>query len=63
MSIATEDEIDGIEIKYLNRGIEIQISEHTKIKEVIFGMAWISLKNPEEEDIYTWFAADPTLSM
>lgn len=61
LSIGTEGDIKGIKYNYLKNGIELIISEYTNINQIIFGVAWVNIKDSETEDIYTWFAADPTL--
>lgn len=45
---------------YLNNGIGYSILPSTKSHELIFGIAWIS-KCTDENDLQTWFGADPTL--
>ena len=59
MSIGTDDEVDWLDVQYLDRGIQVNVVKSATIDEVIFGIAWIELKNSEIEDVYTWFAADP----
>lgn len=63
LSIGTKDEIDGININYLERGIEVCIGKKAKVDEVVFGIAWIYIKKYEKENGYTWFAADPTYAI
>lgn len=58
-SIGTEDEIDGLIVCYLDNGIEIHVKNQS-VSEVVFGIAWIYINNYEAEEIYTWFADDPT---
>jgi hypothetical protein len=62
-SIGTEDEIDGIEIKYLDCGIKVDITKNDAVNELVFGIAWRYIKDYEKEYTYTWFAADPTYAM
>ena len=62
-SIGTEDEIEGIEVKYLERGIKIDIEKGNAVDSVVFGVAWRYIKDYEKEKNYTWFAADPIYAM
>jgi len=59
-SIGIEDEIDGINIEYLERGIEVCIGEKAKVEEIVFGIAWKHVEDYEKEYHHTWYAADPT---
>ena len=45
----------------LSNGIEIEILPKTETQYFIFGVAWLK-KCSEENDIQTWFAADPTIT-
>ena len=60
ISFGTEDEISGTNIEYVERGLKAVINS-SKVKTVVFGVAWVVINDKEKEDIYTWFAADPTL--
>jgi len=62
-SIGIEDEIDGINIEYLERGIGVCIGEKAKVDEIVFGIAWKHIEDYEKEYHYTWYAADPTYAM
>lgn len=61
LSIGTEDEIKNIECSYIDYGLKVTLSKEIHLQKVIFGIAWVFMRNREIEDIYTWFAADPTL--
>lgn len=45
---------------YLENGICYHILETTKSHKLVFGIAWIN-ESIEDNDIQTWFAADPTI--
>lgn len=51
----------GIVCGYQEEGLRISILSKTQIKEIIFGIAWMTMSDIEEQDLYTWFAADPSL--
>lgn len=41
----------------LDNGIEMAMKKNPK--QVIFYVAWLEMEVAEEEDIYTWIAAEP----
>lgn len=43
------------------RGVEIYIDENTCSRRFMFGIAWL-LNCTDENDVQTWFAADPTIT-
>ncbi len=45
--------------EYLNNGVNYIIIGNTKTTTYVFGIAWIE-NVTEENDIQTWFGADPT---
>ncbi|OTN87624.1 hypothetical protein A5819_000070 [Enterococcus sp. 7E2_DIV0204] len=61
LSIGTVGDIPGVNYFYLDNGISLTLNKKANIKELIFYIAWLNMENPEEESIFTWFAADPTL--
>lgn len=61
VSIGTEDEIPNVIYSYTSQGLKVVVTEKAKISRIIFGVAWIAMQDREKEDVYTWFAADPTL--
>jgi hypothetical protein len=61
LSIGVEDEISNAMCCYIDYGVKVILSEEVHLQQVIFGIAWVSMNDREKEDIYTWFAADPTL--
>lgn len=60
LSLGTEDEIPHVHSGYTDYGLNVTIDKEADLKQVVFGVAWIAMKDEEKEDIYTWFAADPT---
>lgn len=61
VSIGVEDELPGVLCTYEKNGIKVSISPDSKISQITFGVAWIRMDDVETQDIYTWFAADPTM--
>ncbi|ALS00169.1 hypothetical protein ATZ33_01885 [Enterococcus silesiacus] len=61
LSIGTVGDIIGVDYFYLDNGMDLTLNKETNIKEIIFYVAWLNMGNTEEESIFTWFAADPTL--
>lgn len=61
LSIGVEDEISNVNCGYIDYGLKVIISQKAHLQQISFGVAWILMKDKEMEDIYTWFAADPTL--
>lgn len=60
LSLGTEDEIPGIDVQYLERGVKVCLTEKAEIAEVRFGVAWVYRADDEQKENDTWFAADPT---
>lgn len=58
LSIGTKGDIEGVQYNYLENAMELKMRENPK--QVVFYVAWIDMIDMEKEDIYTWFAADPT---
>ena len=52
----------GIKYEYLENGIRIKVLENHVDNFMLVNIAWLHMSNPSEEDIYCWFAADPTIS-
>lgn len=61
LSIGVEGDMEGVSYIYSNDRLTVKISQNANIKSLVFCIAWISMQDKEKEDIYTWFAADPTL--
>ena len=59
LSIGTEDEIPDVEVRYLDNGLKVILSENSNITNIVFQIAWMTINDPEKEDGYTWYAADP----
>jgi hypothetical protein len=63
LSIGVEGELPHIEYEYIDTGLRITVPTHASSQQFIFGIAWLTMNDVETEDIYTWFAADPTLKI
>lgn len=61
LSIGTLGDIPDIEHEYMTDGIRIRSKRNTPLNKVVFFIAWIEMNDKEKEEIFTWFAADPTL--
>ena len=46
---------------YLDNGLEIEITPHTKSKAFLFGVSWL-VHCTDKNEVQTWFAADPTIA-
>lgn len=57
LSIGTRGDIAGVKYSYLDNAISLSMQQNPG--QIIFYVAWLEMANPEKEDIYTWFAADP----
>lgn len=47
------------EYKYLENGIRMEVLKEQTSMPV--NIAWLYMKDPDVENIYSWLAADPTL--
>lgn len=61
LSIGVENEIPNVRCEYVDFGLKVTVSKQAFLHQIVFGVAWVSMQDEEKEDIYTWFAADPTL--
>ena len=61
LSIGVQGDIPGVFYDYLNDRLRIRITKNASISRLDIYAAWISMDNIEKEEIYTWFAADPTM--
>lgn len=61
LSIGTIGDIPDIEQEYLKDGIRIRSKKTAPVNKFVFFVAWIEMNDKEKEEIFTWFAADPTL--
>lgn len=61
LSIGAEDDIIGVKYEYMKNGMRVKISAEAALNHLIFFIAWITMNNKEQQEIYTWFAADPTM--
>lgn len=66
LSLGAFDELDGLErYDYYLNGIEIIVTDRKLLEYAYFCVAWLTLSGDNYEsngDIYTWFAADPSLT-
>ncbi len=46
--------------EYLEDGVRYVINEDTKTDRYVFGVAWIE-NVTDDNDVQTWFGADPTM--
>lgn len=61
LSIGLEGDIPGVYYEYLNDRLRVRITKYASIKNLKFNVAWLTMQDIGKEEIYTWFAADPTL--
>ena len=52
------EELTGATYKYLENGIEMELPS---TKNLIIYIAWLEMEDTELEDVFTWYAADPTM--
>lgn len=57
LSIGTIGDIVGVKYGYLDNAISLSMQQNPG--QIVFYVAWLEMVNPEKENIYTWFAADP----
>lgn len=57
LSIGTLGDIPGVKYIYSDNGMCLELQKNPR--RVVFYVAWLEMTDPEKEDIYTWFAADP----
>lgn len=57
LSIGTKGDIHGVSYDYSDNSINLTMKKNPG--QIIFYVAWLKMVDPEKEDIYTWFAADP----
>lgn len=64
LSIGTISGLPGIKYCYLNNGIRLKFDSDNgvQVKQIQLFIAWLKIHDPEREQIFTWFAADPTLA-
>lgn len=62
LSIGTKGDISGYSYEYEPDRLRLKINEKTSINRIVFYVAWIT-KYSDSNDIYTWFAADPTIDI
>lgn len=62
LSIGVEEGRLGTICEYLDNGINVTVDNNADIQNIEFYVAWLTMQDEDKEDIFTWFAADPTLS-
>lgn len=60
LSIGVQGDRPGVFYDYLNDRLRIRVTENASISRFDIFISWITMDNIEKEEIYTWFAADPT---
>ena len=60
LSIGVQGDLPGVFYDYLNDRLRIRVTKNATISKFDIYIAWIAMDNVEKEEIYTWFAADPT---
>ncbi len=61
LSIGMEEAENDYDTAYLTDGVQYCLLPTTKTTKFLFGIAWLNAVT-EENDIQTWFGADPTLT-
>ncbi len=62
LSIGVEGDVSGVHYDYLNDRLRLRITKSASLNSLTFYIAWLTMHDIEQEEIYTWFAADPTLT-
>lgn len=62
LSIGVEGDITGVYYEYMNDRLRVKVKKSASLNSLTFFIAWLTMHNTEQEEIYTWFAADPTLT-
>ena len=57
LSIGTKGDVAGVKYSYWDDSVVLEMQENPG--QIIFYVAWLEMIEPDREDIYTWFAADP----
>jgi hypothetical protein len=60
LSIGTRNSLHGVNCKYIKDGLQLRIAPNAKNQDIKFFIAWLKIDFPDSQDIFTWFAADPT---
>ncbi|WP_372999476.1 hypothetical protein [Lutispora sp.] len=61
LSIGVEGDIPGVYYEYMKDRLRIRVTKKASLKSLTFYIAWLTMSN-EQDEILTWFAADPTLT-
>lgn len=62
LSIGVEGDIAGVYYEYMIDRLRVKVTKSASLNSLTFFIAWLNMHNTEQEEIYTWFAADPTLT-
>lgn len=62
LSIGVEGDIPGVNYEYMDDRLRVKVTKSASLNSLTFFIAWLTMHNAEQEEIYTWFAADPTLT-
>lgn len=57
LSIGTKGDVAGVKYSYWDDSVVLEMQANPG--QIIFYVAWLEMIEPDREDIYTWFAADP----
>ncbi len=60
VSIGTIGDLFQFRYDYMANGISVSIPTSYGKDHVYFAIAWLKMIDKERQDIYTWFAADPS---
>ena len=61
LSVGFVGDIPHVTYEYLKDRVRINIPQRVALTQMLCNVAWLDMKNPEMEDHFTWFAADPTM--
>jgi len=61
LSIGAEGDVEGIKYTYLENGIRMEANKECMKNQLLINVAWLEMTNMEQQDIYCWFAADPSI--
>lgn len=62
LSIGVEGDISGVYYVYMHDRLRVIVTKSASVSSLTFFIAWLTMHNIEQEEIYTWFAADPTIA-
>lgn len=62
LSLGVEGDIAGVYYEYMDDRLRVKVTKSASLNSLTFFIAWLTMHNTEQEEIYTWYAADPTLT-